>query len=36
MSSDNKMPDVGGWFWSIVLGLAVLIVLSNLGGCVWS
>lgn len=32
MSSGNRMPDAGGWFWSIVLGLAVLIVLGNLGG----
>lgn len=36
MSMGNKMPDVGGWFWSIALGLAIMIILSNLGGCVFS
>lgn len=36
MSSGNNMPDASGWFWSVALGLAIMIVLGNLGGCVWS
>ena len=35
MSSGNKMPDAGGWFWCFALGLAILVVLGNLGGCVF-
>ena len=31
----NKMPDAGGWFWSIMLFFSILIVVVNLGGCVY-
>jgi hypothetical protein len=33
MSSGNKMPTPSEWFWMIVGGWFVVVVLGNLGGC---
>lgn len=35
MSMGNKMPDAGGWFFCLLGGFAVMLLLSSLGGCVW-
>ncbi len=35
MSMGNKMPDAGGWFFCFMVGFVILLVLGNLGGCVF-
>ena len=35
MSMGNKLPSGEGWFWGAALFGAMVIVIANLGGCVW-
>jgi hypothetical protein len=35
MSSGNKMPSGEGYFWTVALFGAIIIVVVNIGGCVW-
>ncbi len=31
MSMGNRMPDAGGWFWVIVVGCSLMLLLMEVG-----